>query len=111
MTAPIAFRKAAATAAEVALRAGELHNSITDGQDVSEAQLRELGVELAKHNNKRKSTVDASTAAFFFDAAGAFGAASFALYKGDRELAAAKLDEGATALESVEAHVAGLFRR
>lgn len=108
---PAKFRKAAAVANEVALRAGELHNSITDGHEVTALQIRELGFELATVNNKRKSSVDASTAAFFFDAAAAFGTAGLAVHQGNLDLAAEKLDEGAARLEGVEEHVAGLFRR
>lgn len=110
-TIPAKFRKAVTAADQIALRAGELHNSITDGEQVTVLDIRELGTMIVKINSKRKSTVDASTAAFFFDAAGHFGRAADAIYAGDTDQAAEELDLGANEMDKVAAHVAGLFRR
>lgn len=109
--APVKFRKAVRIAEEASLRAGELHNSLTDELEVTPADLRELNEMVSQANSKRKSLVDASTAAFFFAAVGHFGKAQFALIDQDFALAAELLDLGAAELDKVEGHVAGLFRR
>lgn len=106
---PRTFRKAITIANQVSLRAGELYNSLTDGETVTFADVRELGTMLVKANSKRKSLVDASTAAYFFDAARCFGEAADAILTGDTGTAAARLDEGANSLDLIEQHVQGLF--
>ena len=110
-TIPAKFRKAVRIASETSLRAGELHNSITDGEQVTVPDIRELGTMIVAANSKRKSLVDASTAAFFFDAAGHFGKAADAVLAGDQDAAAEQLDLGAAELEKIEEHVEDLFRR
>ena len=110
-TTPAAFRKAVATANETALRAGEFVNSITDGQELTTSDFRELTAAIGSVNTKRRTKLDESTRRFFFDAFGAFHAAELAYAAGDLGTAADKLDEGASRLEGVEEHVAGLFRR
>ena len=110
-TTPAAFRKAVAVANETALRAGEFTNSITDGHALTSADFNEILDALGSVNTKRRTKLDESTRRFFFDAFGAFHAAQLAYTAGDLATAAVKLDEGATRLEGVEGHVAGLFRR
>ena len=110
-TTPAAFRKATAVANEIALRAGEFVNSITDGQELTASDFREIMSALGSVNTKRRTKLDESTRRFFFDAFGAFHAAELAYAAGDLGTAADKLDEGANRLEGVEEHVAGLFRR
>jgi len=108
-TTPAAFRRASRVAEAVALEAGELVNSITDGHAVTSQDVRELTSQISKVNNKRRSTVDASTARFFYAAAFAFGRAADALILGNTELAAERLDLGANELDQVPAHIRGLF--
>lgn len=108
---PAKFRRAVKVSEELSLRAGELVNSITDGHEVTTEDILALNAEIVKVNNKRRSTVDASTGLYFFKAAGAFLKARDAVMDGDLETASAYLDEGAVEMELVPEHVDYLFTR
>ena len=108
---PAPFRKAARVADEIALRAGELHNSLTDEQMVSREDLRELTDLICTVNTKRKSIVDASTGALFFKAAHHIGKAVDASFDEDTETMAEHLDLAADAMDEVRPHVEELFGR
>lgn len=110
-TIPAKFRKAIRVSQEISLRAGELINSITDGETITQADIRELSIVLITVNTKRKSIVDESTARFFFDAAHHIGQAVWALHAEDLAKVAEELDLAANEMDAVEAHVTGLFRR
>ena len=108
---PAPFRKAARVADEIALRAGELHNSLTDGQRVTVLDLRELSALIVTVNTKRKSIVDASTGALFFKAAHHIGKAVDASFDEDTETMAEHLELAADAMDEVKPHVEELFGR
>ena len=106
---PAPFRKAIRVADEIALRAGELHNSLTDEQRVTVLDLRELTTLICTVNNKRKSIVDASTGALFFKAAHHIGRAIDASFIEDTVAMAEHLDRAADAMDEVRPHVEMIF--
>lgn len=110
-TAPAPYRKAIRVADEIALRAGELHNSLTDGQRVTVLDLRELSALIVTVNSKHKSIVDASTGALFFKAAHHVGKAVDASFIEDTVAMAEHLDRAADAMDEVEPNVEELFGR
>lgn len=109
---PAIFRKAAATATEVADRAAELSNSFIDGQTVTAEEVHSLFVQLGQYT-KVKSKVDSSTKVILFRAMEHLHMTEMNLLGmafPDVDLTE-QMDQVWVALDQVPDHVNGLFSR